>query len=265
MSALSGKRHLRRALGRRRRKHGGGIEIQDDGGEGGAVGLLPVGQARGVTRAVGQLELHEAFFTVERDAPLPREIDVCRRAIDIGDQHVFPAAPGREIPDVDDVIREVLKEDLGLDVLLELLRDEAVGDLAKRRIRGRQRDDDLVGGGGRANRGEQDHGAKQAHQADAAGLHRDELPVGGQPSEPHEDPQENGHGNRDAQGLRQEHVECAQDGRPGYAAGDEGRTLLEKRRHLQQERQHHQAQYEWEDHFAEKVAVERGEHRACLD
>jgi len=132
-------------------------------------------------------------------------------------------------------------------------------------VSGRQRDDDFVGRRRGAQRRHQDDRPEQADQADAARLHRDELAVRGQAAEADEDPQQDGHGNRDAQRLRQEHVERAQNRRPRDAAGHQRGALLEKRRDLQQKRQDDESQDERQHHLANEIAVEGREHAACLD
>ena len=255
-----GERHLGRPFGRRRWKHRRGVEIDGDTPEGAVIGAFRIVQARLVARAIGQLELHQTLRAVEDDASLPSEEHVRDRALRLGDEHVAPTALRRQIADVDHVIGKVLEEDLRLDVPLQRLGDDAEGELAEFQIGVGQRDNRLVSGGGRADDRHQEHRTQQPHQADAARLHRDELTIGGQSSEPDQNAEQHRHRNRDAERLRQQHVERAHDRRPGHALRNEQRALLQKGRHLQQERQEDQPENAGQDHLAKQIPIERLEH-----
>ena len=238
-----------------------GSRVSGQAFEGGAVGFVAVVQPRRVARPVQKLELDEAPVAIERHAALSGEIHLDRRARGVRDPHVPPAAARNQVPDVDHVVGKILEEHLRLHVVLELVGDDAVGDLAELQVGVRERDDHLVRAGGGAQDGDEGHRADQADQADAACLHGHEFPVRRQPAEPDQDAEEDGHGDRDAQRLRQEHVERVKDRRPRDAAGDQGFALLQERRHLKEKGQDDQPQHERQHHLADEIAVERFEHR----
>ena len=103
-------------------------------------------------------------------------------------------------------------------------------------------------------------GPDAAEDADAAGLEGDELAIGRHPAEPHQDAVEQRHGNRDAERLRNERDEDADDRGGVDALGDQLLGVVQNRRHQQDERQDQQRQAEGQQDLADGVAIEDLEH-----
>ena len=210
---------------------------------------------------MNELQLHELFRFVQPDAPLTRKVHGRlggpRR---VGHEHITPAAFGRQLPDINHLVGEVLEEHTGTDVAFHTCGHHDVHDLAITLVRVREGDDGFVGGRDRSEAGHQQHRPGETHQTDAAGLHGDEFPIGRQPSETDKDPQEDGHRNRQAQGLREQQPQDAHDDRPFHTAGDELLSLGENRRDLEDEREHRKAEEERHHDLANQVPVENAKH-----
>ena len=193
-------------------------------------------QVRGVARAFEELQLDQALLAVEPDLALLRKIH--RGLIASGrvrEEHIPPAPAGRQAPDVDHPVGEVLEEHAGLDAALDARRHHAEGDFPEGLVALGQGDDGLVGGGGGRHDRDDRHGTDQAGQADAARLKRHELAIRRQPAEADEDAEQHRHRDGQAQRLGQERQEQPGHDRERNAARDERLAFAEDGRDLQDE------------------------------
>ena len=83
-----------------------------------------------VAGAVDELELDQLLLAVETDPPLAREVDrgVAGLAL-VAEEHVAPAAAGRQVAHVDHAMREVVEEDARLERRLDALFHDVGDDL----------------------------------------------------------------------------------------------------------------------------------------
>ncbi len=214
----SAKRHLGGASRRRRLEDDVGIQTYGRDLETAAVVCLRLRPEGRVARSRDQLEEDAAVLAVDLNPPFLREVNrglVSLRRV--AHKDIAPSASWNDVLDVDDVVRKLLEEHPRLDLRFSLLLHQAQRDFTKRLIGVGQGDDDLVRRRRGSDESNQEHRAGQAQQADAARLHRHKLAVRRQTREAHQDSQEHGDRNRQAQRLRQERHEDAKDDRPGHA------------------------------------------------
>ena len=219
-----------------------------------------------MTCAVLENQLHRALAVIDDQTARACEID--RRLVGarrVGEEHVAPAARRHYVADVDDAAGEALIEGARLDVAFRLGRDDAERDLAEGLVGVRQRHEQHVLVGGERDDGQDGDRPQRAEDADAARLQRHELAVGRQPAEPHQDAVEQRHRDRDAQRLRHQRQQDANDGRRIDPFFDQLLRVLEHRRHQQDEGEHHQREEKGEQDLANQVAVEDIRHGRVLD
>ena len=129
-------------------------------------------------------------------------------------------------------------------------------DFAVRLIGIRQRHDDLVGSGCRAERRHEENRPEEPHQADATGLHRDELAIGGEPSESHQDSQQHGHRDGQAERLGKQGGHRSRDDRPLHALRDEVLACNQDWGQNENEGQDRQPEREGQRDLAHEVTVQ---------
>jgi hypothetical protein len=91
-----------------------GIQGDDDLVEAQHFVLVGIGERRGVAGAVLQHHLNRLRRAIHDHAAGAGQVDDgLRRVLGVGRQHVLPAAGQRDLPDVEDHVREVFEEDPG--------------------------------------------------------------------------------------------------------------------------------------------------------
>ena len=261
-----GERHLGRALRQRRPEHIFRVERDRDAFELAALVRFGLAANRRVAGAVEQPQLHNLLLTVDQDPPLSREIHHrVPRARHVGDKDVAPAAARRQVADVDHALRKVLEEHTGLDAALQPFRHDTEGDFPEFLVGVRQRHDRLVCRRGGADQRDKRDRPDEPQQADAAGLHRDEFAVRGEPAETHQDPQQHGHRDRQAERLRQQQAHRPAHDGPLDTLCDERLGLPQDRRNHQEEGEHDERDRKRERDLTNQVAVEGLEHRLTVD
>ena len=238
------------------------IEADDD-----LLEVIDAGLARadgGVFGAVAQNELDRALGRVEDNPAVPGHVDFDRLWLEgVGEHDVVPARLARlgVIPGIQDPVGKVLKEHPRLDVAFDLLAERRKEDFAVLLVGVRDRRNHHVKRRGGRDARERQHGSKQPVRADTAGQQRDCLAIGRQPAKANQQPDQQRHRNRQAQGLRAQKQDDPADSRPRNTFREEPLELLHHGRQFQDEREDQQRQDERRNDFADDVAVNRPEHQ----
>ena len=185
--------------------------------------------------------------------------DIHRRLVGrrrIGEKDLVPFTGSIDVARVEHAVGEVLVEDAGLDVAFGTGGDEVERELAKRLVRVGQGGDRLVRGRAGREHGEERDRTHDAKDADAARLEGDELAVGRDPPEAEEDAVEQRHRNRDAERLRKQRDEDAQNPAPGHALRDERGQALHDRRHHQDEGEADERHQKRRHDLADEIPIE---------
>ena len=216
--------------------------------------------------APGQQQLDDLIRTVDQKPPLAREHERRHAALrGVGEEDVVHDVRGVvHVADVEDVIGEGGEEHARADVVFHPLGHFLEDELAERLIPIRPGDDHDVRGRRGRDDGDGDERPQELIDADAAGLHGDELAVAREPAERDEQAEQHGHRNADRERLRQEEDDDLEDDPAVDALGDDRIRLSEKGLDGGQERQQPQGQQERQRDLAHDVPVEDS-HRHPLD
>ncbi len=220
--------------------------------------VLPVRRAVRVPRSVLQHERDGLLLAVQEQTPFVRHVqDRLVRLTRVGDEHVLPAAAGlRQIADVDHPAREVREKELGPYVVFHLLRDDRVGELAEGLVcvgNGLEHDPEMR----RAGEGcQEEQRSEQPVWADAARQERDRFAIAGHATEADERADQERHGDRQPERLRNQHRQHPDRDAERDAFGDERLELVHDRRNQEEEREDDERQERRRDDFADQVTVE---------
>ena len=175
-----------------------------------------------------------------------------------GRQHdVLPDAVGPDRLDKQDLAWEPFVEHARLDLLRRLLGDQVHDDLDKGPVAGRNALDHHVERQASDQERHDEGRPEDPPQADAAGQEGNGFAVGGQSSKGDQESDQEGHRQRDAEGLRQEVDQEVGHGADRSTLGQEVLSLGHHRLDGEQECQDGQRQEKRHDRFANHVAVER--------
>ena len=130
------------------------------------------------------MQLYRLLAAIDHQMALFGKIDVgLIRTRRVGEKDVAPPAAGNRVAHVDDSVGKLLEEHVWFDVGFGARRNQPDCDLAKCLVRVWQCDNHLVSGRkGSGRRNDRDR-TKEAHEADAARLERDEFAIGRQAAE----------------------------------------------------------------------------------
>ena len=213
-----------------------------------------------------QLDVDLPVGRVEHDAPFVGDVDPGRVVVPpVGEEDARPARSLHvHLVDVDDQARQAPAEDPRLHVVFGAGGDRAVNDVAERLIGVGQQHDEGVAGRRRRRRRQADDRPQQTVDVHAARLQDDDFPIRGQPTQPHQQTDEHGHRNGDAEGLGDQRQQETDDRPAVHALGHQFLGVPHDRRDQHQEREDQQAQEEERQRFAEHVAVDQAEHRGPI-
>src|SRR6185503_4424918 len=124
--------------------------------------------------------------------------------------------------------------------------------------------DDFVGRGRRTHESDENDRPREPQETHAARLHGHELAVRRKTRESHQDTEENGNWNRQAERLREQREQDAKDDCPRHALRNQRFGLLEDRRDLEDECENHQRQEEGQHDLAYDIAIEDADHEICI-
>ena len=219
------------------------------------------GRVHPVSLTVAQGDGDGAQLLVHGDAAPFGHVDVrLFRPLDVREEDVSPAVRG-DLPHVENRARKPIHlKHARLDLALGAVRRHAEHRLPQASVGVRHRLGQQVAVE-RGRQGGQDEQRRQdAEDADAARLHRHHLAVARQASEPHQDPDQERHRNRQAQRVRQRRHENLKDVAQVHADPDQLFRVLGDRVEHQQEGEDHLREAERGDHFPQDVATENAKH-----
>ena len=203
-------------------------------------------------------------FPIHADAAARRDVDVrLLRPLHVREKDVGPSFAGAgDLLDVQHDVREVPHvEHPRLHLALGAVRLHAQENLPKPLVGVRHHRQQHVAVERRRGGGQGQQGSQDAEQADAAGLHRHRLAIPGQSAESHQDADQQGHGYRDAERLRDEQQQHLGHLPRVHSDPDQLFRLIHDRRQQHQEREDEQRQEEGEDYLPHDVATDDARHR----
>ena len=201
---------------------------------------------------------------IHADAPAFRDVDVrLIRPLHVREKDVEPSFAGagdllhvqhdvREVPHVEHPRPHLALGAVGL---------HAQENLPKPLVGVRHHGQQQVAVDRRRRGGQGQQGSEDAEQADAAGLHRHRLAIPGQPTESHQDADQQGHRYRDAERLRDEQQQQLGDLPRVHPDPNQLFRLIHDRRQQHQEREDEQGQEEGEEHLPHDITADDVRHR----
>ena len=218
-----------------------------------------------MTRPVLEDHFNRLGVAIDDCPPVPRQIDGGTFAGSVVcDEDAIPAPGLGQLPRVDDDVREPLEEDPRFDFVFRTRRNDVEGDLAEGLVPNRNQHHVDVGGSQGARRRYKSNRAEQPIEADAARLHRHELPVRRKPPEGHEQRQKKRHRNRQRKRVRQERHDQPSDGQERDPLRHVFLGVPHQLGNDEEKREDGQAKAERPGHLTKDVAVESAHQRSAV-